>query len=265
MMTARGGAWLFCIVAANVPSASALSMSRATGVSSLDERVAETAPPKVEAGTAPGPEVLEDGESYQVKVGEGCGQRPFNSLFADKDDTALSFKAMSEHWNGFCQMGWPLCPDAVAAKDYVYYAKGIGRPWVQEKADHDKNYCGLNGWLKPEIAAIVRNFTATKAKGEELCHSRYENDFYRTTNIELKLEKFGDVRKKPGAEKCASWNCAMGDLGCDLAYCNYWYCELEDGSFGTMEECNGFNMKRGNIEKNSKGPSKYTPELKAQA
>jgi hypothetical protein len=231
--------------------------------------LAETAKAEVKAGNFPDPELLEDGESYQVRATDGCKGRPIESLFASEHATALSFKEMlrrdsAEHWNGFCQMRWTPCPDAVKAEDYVYYAKSIGLPWVQAQADHDKHYCGLNGWLKPEIASIVRNFTATKAKGEELCHSRYETDFYRTTTIELTLEKFGDVRTPQGAENAGAWNCAMGDLGCDLAYCNYWYCELEDGSIGTMEECNGFNKKRGNIEKNSKGPSKYTPELKAK-
>merc|ERR1740121_860272 len=51
--------------------------------------------------------------------------------------------------------------------------KGLGPAWAANHTNSDKLYCGLNGWLKPEIATLVHNFKALQAKGEELCKTKY--------------------------------------------------------------------------------------------
>merc|ERR1712232_652725 len=43
----------------------------------------------------------------------------------------------------------------------------------------------------------------------------------------------------------AAWNCALGELACDMAYCNYAYCVHPNGTLGKMGECPGFDPIRG--------------------
>merc|ERR1719436_2030735 len=47
------------------------------------------------------------------------------------------------------------------------------------------------------------------------------------------------------ASVAAAWNCALGDLSCDIAYCNYAYCEKPGGGVGIMSECEGWDAVRG--------------------
>merc|ERR1712113_905753 len=50
---------------------------------------------------------------------------------------------------------------------------------------------------------------------------------------------------KDSAGQTAAWNCAMGSVSCDIAYCNHAYCEKSDGTVGTMDECEGWDLFRG--------------------
>jgi len=195
---------------------------------------------------SPNKDLLEPGVSYSEPMGAGCKNRPAWTKKAGADSPAKSFNV--EGWNGFCQMGWSLCPDAIANKDYNYYAKGLYPEWVRANGQKDKEYCGKNGWLKPEFASIVHNFTALQAKGEELCKTKYAIPFQETAKVFSIANPF-DINtlrmNEDDAHRAAAWNCALGDLSCDLAYCNYAYCEQSDGSIGTMGECEGWDKVHG--------------------
>merc|ERR1719277_1876432 len=86
-------------------------------------------------------------------------------------------------WNGFCQAGFNICPDAVANKDYSYYWRSLGPKWVNLGGQVDKIYCARNGWLKPEFRAIFHNFTALQQKGEEECTSKWSKPEYRMDTL----------------------------------------------------------------------------------
>merc|ERR1719499_124349 len=192
---------------------------------------------------SPNSDVLEPGFSYSEPVGAGCKNQPEWTKTADANTPAKLFNV--EGWSGFCQMEWSLCPDAIANKDYNYYAKGLGPPWARFAGLIDKEYCGKNGWLKPEIASIVHNFTALQAKGEELCKTKYAIPFQETTRVMGLMDINERSMNKKAVDEIAAWNCALGDLSCDLAYCNYAYCEKSDGSFGMLEECEGWDKVHG--------------------
>jgi len=228
-------------------------------------------------GNAPLPEMMAPGESY-LPEGVGCTQQPkwsasdsFNS-FLTYVTPAMKFK--NAGWNGFCQMGWPLCPDAVANQDYSYYWKGLGPSWVKGAGDIDAEYCRVNGWLKPEIRSIARNFTALQALGEEQCKTKWSKPEFNMdgallygvvpailTGIQetsakilehplktmMKTNKGNAIMTEKAAGMTAAWNCALGSVSCDIAYCNYGYCEKSDGTVGIMDECEGWDEVRKQI------------------
>jgi len=235
----------------------------------------------------PGLNTLEPGFFYSKPVGAGCKQRPqeldkFKSGPSSVAGLDTSAQASSQFdktpainynikgWSGFCESGWSLCPDAKVNKDYMYYAKGVGPVWAKVAGRMDREYCGLNGWLKPDIATLVHNFTALQAKGEELCKTKYAKYVETMTLMGLSdAERAGlednfngekslpqvilEARTDPSrlifdekaAHMSAAWNCALGDVSCDIAYCNYAYCEKGDGSYGVLEECEGWDKVNG--------------------
>mmetsp|Transcript_40274 Transcript_40274/g.113885 ORF Transcript_40274/g.113885 Transcript_40274/m.113885 type:complete len:309 (+) Transcript_40274:102-1028(+) len=207
----------------------------------------------------PYPELLE--HEYALPRGSGCGTRP--DIPRNASAPASTFLAPGNGsdpgWNGFCEWGWTLCPDAAANHDYSYYWRGLGPEFVNQagQADLDKHYCSSNGFLKPDIARIVRNFEALRAKGEELCREKFNNvtvdgELYPLDNLtilnmeteSMRLYTEGSSVNESSA-LAAAWNCIMGDLSCDLAYCNYAYCEKPDGTLGVMGECEGWDAVRG--------------------
>lgn len=187
--------------------------------------------------------LLESGSSYDQPVSAGCGVQPEWALHASDDTPAADFHV--DGWDGFCQIGWTLCPDAHASGDYGHYARGlVESPGFGEEVAviADTKYCGLNGFLEPDIKAIAGNFTALQAKGEELCSTTFNTSYQHT--VTLSMNNNGTTPGETEAEyyaKVATWNCAMGDLSCDLAYCNTAFCKQEDGSFGAMGECEGWD------------------------
>jgi len=230
-------------------------------------------------GNVPKPDLLL--HEYPLPPGAGCGAPP---TFAHTLTTpALKFlrpaTANDAGWNGFCQLGWTSCPDAVANKDYSYFWRALGTEWVKEGAHEDKQYCGLNGFLKEDIRSLVHNFTALKAKGEELCRTKYSNpiygmqeaDVYSSMGFRGPLESIkrsglvGTAKQyvqglvtgsatqplfvwdETTAGMTAAGNCALGDLSCNLAYCNWAYCEKADGTYGTMDECEGWDKLHGQL------------------
>lgn len=185
-------------------------------------------------------------------------------------------------WNGFCQGGDMRCPDAVANRDYYQYARALGPAWINKVRHIDGDYCYHNGFLKPELAKLTHNFTAIRDKAAELCRTTYNDPKYSQEYITVdgKIPKgpFKDFQDNtiakfrarmrdgsspqnllllelpdptPGegmdeeyALHTAAHNCALGDLACDITYCNYGFCE-KPGGYGVMEECPGFNQFSG--------------------
>lgn len=47
------------------------------------------------------------------------------------------------------------------------------------------------------------------------------------------------------AHIAAAQYCALGDVSCEIAYCNYAFCKHPDGRLGTMSECDGWNDGKG--------------------
>lgn len=265
--------------------AAAEIQSQAAALAHLQARAEALRRTQDKPADAPFPELLDNSTTYKYGVGSGCGQKPS----WDKEDNVVMklMPAAAFHraptdkdagWNGFCQMDWYACPDAVKNQDYYYYAKSLGPDWIESAGKIDVDYCGLNGWLKPEIARITHNFTALTEKAEELCTTKYSNPQFHGD----KLTVFGGVAEalltglpqalqqvqgrmkeamttfsmdpmkrhislfdKKAAGMAAAWNCALGSLGCDLAYCNYAYCELPDGSWGIGEQCPGWDKVKG--------------------
>merc|ERR1712080_95834 len=92
----------------------------------------------------------------------------------------------------------------------------------------EKQYCKQNGWLKPEIASITHMFNELRAKGQELCNTQYSKYGVERFTMAMPAGHWPiDVKT---AENFAAWTCAMGDVACDIAYCNYVYCERDDGT-----------------------------------
>jgi len=232
----------------------------------------------------PDPDLLEPGFHYSEPFHSGCTNRPewtqpanssgFLSHLAGDLRTLVSDAPAAKYnvdgWNGFCQIGFSTCPDAKANKDYSYYAKALGPTWIKLMSSVDSLYCGMSGMLAPEIASIVHNFTALQAKGEEWCSTKYADtaetmslsgiqDAMLTglkdtlngsksipTVINEMLTGSGSlVMDTKAANMAAAWNCALGDLACDMAYCNYAYCDLGNGRYGAMEECEGWDKVKG--------------------
>lgn len=198
-------------------------------------------------GNQPYPYTLEAGFSYASPPGSGCSKskRPAWTLSAPLDTPGKQFS--SEGWNAFCQMGWSACPDAIANRDYVYHGKSFGYSHIKHvAAPVDSVYCRAAGFLKPEIASLVHNFTAMHELGQELCRTRFAIPYQETANmgfIDINTSRMdaNDVAR------LGAWDCAMsgGELGCTIAMCNYAYCEKSDGSVGVEDECEGWDAVHG--------------------
>mmetsp|Transcript_106823 Transcript_106823/g.217901 ORF Transcript_106823/g.217901 Transcript_106823/m.217901 type:complete len:267 (+) Transcript_106823:78-878(+) len=220
------------------------------------------------SGDAPWPENIEPGVTY-LPQGVGCTSQP---EWAKTDSTAPAIEYNTSGWNGFCQMGWSLCPDAVVNKDYSYYWAGLGPDWTKLAGKVDSQYCMQNGWLKPEFRAILHDFEALQAKGEEECKTKWSKYGLDTVGLQglqsimrgrlqehmagtfVLKESWSTILSTPLGEfvmdestagQAAAWNCAMGSVSCDIAYCNHAYCEKSDGSVGIMDECEGWDRIRG--------------------
>jgi hypothetical protein len=153
--------------------------------------------------------------------------------------------------NGFCQLNFAKsCVDAVANKDYLYWAKSVdlNSSNTRANAGFDGRYCRINGFLEPGLVALQHDFHATQAKGRELCKTKYAK--YNLENISfmdmMSAARYDDATAPTlhEAELLAAWNCAMGDLGCDLSLCAYSFCATESGT-GLYDECKGWHPIHG--------------------
>lgn len=149
--------------------------------------------------------------------------------------------------NGFCQLNFAKsCVDAVANKDYLYWAKSLDlkSPATRANSKWDGRYCRLNGFLEPSLVALQHDFEGTRAKSRDLCKTKYAK--YNIDNITF-IDMMSAARYEDEsaptldeAELLAAWNCAMGDLGCDISLCAYSFCATESGT-GLYDECKGWH------------------------
>jgi len=154
--------------------------------------------------------------------------------------------------NGFCQLNYAKsCADAIVFKDYTYWAKSfhLDQAAMKKTAAFDARYCKANGFLDASVVQLLHNFTGMQRKAQELCSTKYaKHGIENLTFLDMmKRSRYdlADAPKQEDAEVLAAWNCAMGDLGCDMAMCAYSFCEKADGSVGVYNECEGWDEVNG--------------------
>merc|ERR1719356_864738 len=160
--------------------------------------------------------------------------------------------ASKDEKNGFCQLNFAKsCADAVANKDYLYWAKSLNlnSSAARANAAWDGRYCKINGFLETGIVSLQHDFEKTQAKAQELCKTKYAKyDIQKLTFGHMARAARYDDSTAPTideAELLAAWNCAMGDLGCDLMLCAYSFCAKDGLSTGLYDECEGWHPIKG--------------------
>lgn len=154
--------------------------------------------------------------------------------------------------NGFCELNFAKsCVDAVANEDYLYWSKSLdlAHPSMKANVAWDARYCQLNGFLETGIVALQHNFTGMRSEAAELCSSKYAKyGIQQLTFLDMMAKSRYDERSTPTLEEAeflAAWNCAMGDLGCDMAMCAYSFCDKGEGSVGLYGDCKGWHPVHG--------------------
>jgi len=169
---------------------------------------------------------------------------------------SLSEKSSAGHVvsNGFCELNFAKsCADAISNQDYLYWPKSINLNASTSKASAawDARYCSLNGFLEHDIVSLQHDFAGLKSKGESLCNTKYSK--YKIEQLSfmdmMSAARYEDetAPKLEEAELLAAWNCAIGDLGCDLALCAYSFCKTGATStgHGLYDECEGWDPVHG--------------------
>mmetsp|Transcript_97072 Transcript_97072/g.257931 ORF Transcript_97072/g.257931 Transcript_97072/m.257931 type:complete len:361 (-) Transcript_97072:21-1103(-) len=187
-----------------------------------------------------------------------CGRRssPTGPSAADLTVPAVEFarsgKSADLSMNGFCALNFAKsCADAVANRDYLYWPKSLdlASAAMSANAPWDARYCGLNGFLHKDIVKLQNNFTGMREKAQELCDTKYaKHGIEKLTFLDMMSKSRYDDKEAPTqqeAELLAAWNCAMGDLGCDMAMCAYSFCHQDKGAFGLYNECAGWDPVEG--------------------
>jgi len=153
--------------------------------------------------------------------------------------------------NGFCELNFAKsCADAVANKDYLYWPKSfdLRHPAMRPNVGWDSRYCRLNGFLDKSVVKLQHNFTGLQQKAQELCQTKYAKHGIESLTfmdmLELSKHEDSSAPSLEEAERMAAWNCAMGDLGCDMAMCAYSFCQ-QGGGIGLYEECKGWDQVKG--------------------
>lgn len=213
----------------------------------------------------PLPERLAKGKKYKqfrTDCGEGASEwtglapvlktiltKRLNDYNKDEKDTENGLPM-----NAFCALNLQKsCADAIANKDYMYYAKGLSIPNDRNNKKYDWSYCVQNGWLDKEVVDLAHsgNFLMMQRFAKEQCTTKYEKYNWR----KITLAKFG-LRYVPGvmtgtnpsefaANYIGAWNCAMGDAACAMTYCAYTYCNLGDGKARSYDECPDWDPVKG--------------------
>jgi len=154
---------------------------------------------------------------------------------------------------GFCALNFAKsCADAVANKDYLYFAKGIdfNHESMRSNVRWDGRYCLLNGFLETSVVHLQKNYSALQQHAEQLCETKYSKHGIDRLSfldmLQLSKQEDSSAPSLQEAEAMAAWNCAMGDLACDMAMCAYSFCKQADGrSTSLYGECPGWDPVQG--------------------
>eukprot|EP00441_Pelagodinium_beii_P038598 CAMPEP_0197634310 /NCGR_PEP_ID=MMETSP1338-20131121/10438_1 /TAXON_ID=43686 ORGANISM="Pelagodinium beii, Strain RCC1491" /NCGR_SAMPLE_ID=MMETSP1338 /ASSEMBLY_ACC=CAM_ASM_000754 /LENGTH=300 /DNA_ID=CAMNT_0043206149 /DNA_START=48 /DNA_END=950 /DNA_ORIENTATION=+ len=188
------------------------------------------------------------GQREYTELRTDCGRRS-SETGPSADDMALpAVQLYQKGSNGFCELNFAKsCADAVANKDYLYWPKSLdfAHPSMRSNLRWDARYCQLNGFLERSVVELQHNFTALQEKAQQLCQTKYAaHGTENLTFLDMLQMSNHEDETAPSlieAEKMAAWNCAMGDLGCDMAMCAYSFCEKSGGSTGLYSECTGWD------------------------
>jgi len=181
----------------------------------------------------------------------GPTQEALNTPVAEFSRAATKHDAAT---NGFCELNFAKsCADAIINQEYMYFAKStnLAHHKLKENAKWDGRYCQKNGFLTHEFRLLQQNFTALQEKASALCKSKYAKfGLDKMTFTDMTRRARYDDPAAPtleDAEFLAAWNCAMGDLGCDIALCSYSFCEegKDDSSIGLYDQCKGWDPVKG--------------------
>jgi len=114
--------------------------------------------------------------------------------------------------------------------------------YTNEKFGKDR--MTLFGGVLRALTTVAAHADARVVKdiGSAMLHPKEWKNISKTIDNEFANGKIFDERS---AGIAAAWNCALGDLACDMTYCNYAYCKLPGGRVGWLEQCEGWDAVRG--------------------
>lgn len=188
-----------------------------------------------------------------------CGNQSLIEHLGNVDVPLISFSRQADgeqpETNAFCELNvQKVCADSIYNKDFLFQAKSIYIPESEpcgETCAYDWWYCKYNGWLKPEIVALMHDFDGMKAESERQCNTKYAKYGWNSTFTQRdQMDAYlpGMARGKPTEDEAlivGAWTCAMGSAGCDMAYCAYTYCDYGDDVVRTYGECEGWDPVKG--------------------
>jgi len=198
------------------------------------------------------------GGKFYSELRQDCGN--FSTFDGPKEEAlhipAIQFSTNSTQKahgsNGFCELNYAKsCADAIVNKDYLYWAKSMNmkHSLLNDTAAWDARYCHVNGFLDKSITSFQHDFEGMLQKAKELCDSKYAKyGIEKLTFLDMMKSARYDSPNSPtlqDAERLAAWNCAMGDLGCDLALCAYSFCDKGNGELGIYDDCKGWHPVHG--------------------
>ena len=150
--------------------------------------------------------------------------------------------------NGFCELNMQkMCADALYNKNFLIQARQINSTGTAVLL-YDATYCDHLGWLGADYRSLQFDYEGMKSKADKFCEARIEKAKNRTMADMLAIYFPSFAPGQPSKEEAqlvADWTCAMGSSGCDMTYCAYSYCKKPDGTFGTLQECPGWDPDKG--------------------
>ncbi|CAE7310985.1 unnamed protein product [Symbiodinium sp. CCMP2592] len=182
-----------------------------------------------------------------------CGNQSIYEHPENWDKAIVQFNRPAEEGHNastaFCELNYQkMCADAIYNRDWLFQAKAVD---IRRSygTDYDPYYCYYNGWLSPELKALQHDFDGMDMKARRFCESH--GDAWQTMTMrEADVIYWRGYNRSglPTREEAllmAEWNCAMGTVACDMAYCAYSFCELANGSIGTYDDCEGWDPVQG--------------------
>mmetsp|Transcript_84226 Transcript_84226/g.146260 ORF Transcript_84226/g.146260 Transcript_84226/m.146260 type:complete len:313 (-) Transcript_84226:289-1227(-) len=205
----------------------------------------------------PQPERIAPGVDYKHRT--DCGSARNKPGARDVPLITYSKPATADRpaTNAWCELNMQkICADSVYNKDFLYQAKVIQRT---ANATFDPWFCYHNGWLDPKLRSLAHDYDKMDEWQKNMCHSqKYLKYGWNTTMTANEMDKvlsqgLSRTPNYPTPEESTflgAWTCAMGNAGCDIAYCAYSFCILKYEFGGTpvigmYDECEGWDPVKG--------------------